>query len=154
MSKRSVSHSDRASQTQRSRRKRSGTSSAGRAEAGGKAYKRKEKEISTFYRKEKKNKTDQQVTSRRILEASRTEYLVKQGNYYCSDFISRCGVYRFEFIEKRNHYENWNYWSNGSRGQNLKRKIDRHDVMGTSRRFICFWFVRKTRGDCGSFRNW
>ena len=108
-----------------------------------KAYKRKEKEISTFYRKEK-TKTDQQVTSRRILEASRTEYLVKQGNYYCSDFISRCGVYRFEFIEKRNHYENWNYWSNGSRGQNSKRKIDRHDVMGTSRRFICFWFVRKT----------
>lgn len=110
-----------------------------------KAYKRKEKEISTFYRKEKeKTKTDQQVTSRRILETSRTEYLVKQGNYYCSDFISRCGVYRFEFIEKRNHYENWNYWSNGSRGQNSKRKIDRHDVMGTSRRFICFWFVRKT----------
>ena len=77
-----------------------------------------------------------------------------EGNYYCSDFISRCGIYRFEFIEKRNHYENWNYWSNGSRGQNSKRKIDRHDVMGTSRRFICFWFVRKTRGDCGSFRNW
>ena len=106
-----------------------------------KAYKRKEKEISTFYRKEKKK---QKVTSRRILETSRTEYLVKQGNYYCSDFISRCGIYRFEFIEKRNHYENWNYWSNGSRGQNSKRKIDRHDVMGTSRRFICFWFVRKT----------
>lgn len=34
---RSVSHSDRASQTQRSRRKRSGTSSARRAEAGGKS---------------------------------------------------------------------------------------------------------------------
>ena len=96
------------------------------------------------YKRKEKTKTDQQVTSRRILETSRTEYLVKQGNYYCSDFISRCGIYRFEFIEKRNHYENWNYWSNGSRGQNSKRKIDRHDVMGTSRRFICFWFVRKT----------
>ena len=53
---RSVSHSDRTSQTQRSRRKRSRTSSAGRAEAGGKAYKRKEKKFRRFIVKKRKTK--------------------------------------------------------------------------------------------------
>ena len=59
------------------------------------------------------------------------------------DGVEICNI-RYERISNASNvsYRAYPYWNQTERL--LESEIDRHDVMGTSRRFICFWFVRKT----------